>query len=130
MKTVGEGNSEFRSILERKELELIEKLHNREDIAIEKSADEVDETQRALERELTIRNVDRDSSLLGEVRAALRRVRDGTIGICIDCDEAINPKRLAVVPWASRCVHCQDTSERVGRGLEELPSQVFADAQW
>ncbi|MGJ5818369.1 TraR/DksA family transcriptional regulator [Paludibaculum fermentans] len=130
MNTAGNGSDGFRSILERKELELVEKLHNREDLAIEKSADQADETQRALERELAIRNADRDSSLLGEVRAALRRVRGGTFGACIECDEAINPKRLQTMPWAARCVHCQDASERDRQGSESSFRQVFADAQW
>jgi DnaK suppressor protein len=97
----------FREILERSEAELDRVLRNRDGIAIEKSADQMDEIQYASERDLAIRNVDRESRLLLQVRAALRRIRDGSFGTCIDCESAISPKRLSAVPSAPRCIECQ-----------------------
>jgi DnaK suppressor protein len=82
-------------------------------MAIEKSAEEMDQIQNASEREMAIRNADRDSRLLREVRDTLRRIHDGTFGICVDCESAINPKRLAAVPWASRCIQCQAAADGV-----------------
>jgi DnaK suppressor protein len=104
-----------KEILERKETELIQLLRKRDGIAIEKSADQMDEIQYASERDLAIRNVDRESSLLRQVKAALRRLRDGGFGTCIECELAISPRRLAAVPWASRCIQCQDAADRDGR---------------
>ena len=72
----------------------------------------MDEIQYASERDLAIRNVDRESTLLRQVKAALRRIHDGGFGICIDCDSAISPKRLAAVPWAPRCIQCQEAADR------------------
>ena len=105
----------FQAILEEKEAELVRALRSRDGIAIEKSADPMDEVQYATERDLAIRNVDRESTLLRKVRAARQRVQDGTFGTCIDCDEQISPKRLAAVPWAPRCIHCQDIADRDGQ---------------
>jgi len=102
----------FNDILTRKVSELARVLRNRDDIAIQKSADPMDEIQYATERDLAIQNVGRDSILLGQVKAALQRIRDGSFGACIQCEEAINPKRLAAVPWASRCILCQETADR------------------
>jgi DnaK suppressor protein len=87
-------------------------LRRRDEIAIEKSADAIDEVQRAAERELAIRNLDRESNLLREVRAALRRIDEGSFGICAHCDDPISPKRLAAVPWASLCIRCQEAKDR------------------
>ncbi len=101
-----------RETLERKQAELARILRTRDGIAIEKSADQMDEIQYASERDLAIRNVDRDSALLRQVKAALRRIHDGSFGTCIDCDYAISSKRLAAVPWATRCIQCQETAER------------------
>ena len=112
MMTAVNGMAEVKEILERKEADLIKVLQKRDGIAIEKSADQMDEIQYASEREMAIRNADRDSSLLRQVRAALRRVQDESFGTCLDCDQTINSKRLAVVPWAERCIHCQDTADR------------------
>jgi DnaK suppressor protein len=111
----------FQEILERKEAELVRVWRKRDDIAIEKSADQMDEIQYATERDLAIRNVDRESNLLRQVKAALRRIHDGSFGTCIDCEAAISPKRLAAVPWASRCIQCQDAADRDGQeGTDSL----------
>ena len=72
----------------------------------------MDEIQYALDRDLAVRNVDLESNLLRQVRAALRRIHDGSFGTCIECDWVISPKRLAAVPWAPRCIQCQDAADR------------------
>ena len=102
----------LQEILERKEAELVQTLRMRDGIAIEKSADQMDEIQYASERDLAIRNVDRESALLRQVKAALRRIRDGSFGTCIECEWVISPKRLAAVPWAPRCIQCQEAADR------------------
>src|SRR5208337_4042102 len=86
----------------------------RDGIAIEKSADQMDEIQYATERDMAIRNVDRESTLLRQVKAALRRIHNGSFGTCINCESAIGSKRLAAVPWAPRCIQCQETADRDG----------------
>jgi DnaK suppressor protein len=101
-----------KEVLERKESELVHVLRKRDGIEIEKSADQMDEIQYASERDLAIRNVDRESRLLRDVKAALRRIPDGSFGTCIDCESAISPKRLAAVPWAPRCIQCQDAFDQ------------------
>ena len=104
--------NKFRQILEARQAELAGILRRRDDIAIEKSADAIDEVTRAAERELAIRNLDRESNLLRNVRAALRRINDGSFGVCAHCEEDISPKRLAAVPWAPFCIRCQEAADR------------------
>jgi DnaK suppressor protein len=101
----------FQQILERKQSELVHILQVRDGIEIEKSADPMDEIQYASERDLAIQSADLVSDLLRDVRAALERIRDGTFGNCVECESAISPKRLAALPWASRCIACQDTAD-------------------
>ena len=96
--------NKYRNVLEAKQSELVQLVRNREGIAIEKSADALDEVQYATERELAIRNLDRDSNLLRNVRAALGRIEDGSFGVCLHCEEDISPKRLAAVPWTTFCI--------------------------
>jgi DnaK suppressor protein len=101
----------FLQILELKQAELIHILRVRDGIEIEKSADPMDEIQYATERDLAIRSADLVSNLLRDVRAALQRIRDGTFGTCVECESAISPKRLAALPWALRCIKCQDAAD-------------------
>src|ERR1019366_3042605 len=104
----------YRAILEAKKKELSFGLRSREDIAIEKTADTMDEVQFAGERDLAISNLDRESKLLQSIRSALARIEDGSYGVCLQCDTQINPKRLRVVPLARFCVCCQEESGRHG----------------
>ena len=103
----------FKQILEEKQAELAKVLRNREGITIEKSPDALDEVQNAAERELAIRNLDRESNLLRNVRTALIRVNDGSFGVCLHCEEDISPKRLNAVPWTPYCIQCQEMADRI-----------------
>lgn len=104
--------NKYREILEARQAELAQVLRNRDGITIEKSPDALDEVQNAAERELAIRNLDRESQMLRNVRAALHRIADGTFGTCIHCEEDISPKRLNAVPWTPLCIQCQEAADR------------------
>jgi len=113
--------NKYREILEAKQTELAQVLRNRDGITIEKSPDALDEVQNAAERELAIRNLDRESNLLRNVRAALHRIDEGMYGVCLHCEEDISPKRLNAVPWAPYCIACQEIADRnQEEGIESL----------
>jgi DnaK suppressor protein len=42
---------------------------------------------------------------------AIKMIDEGTYGICIDCGQAISPKRLSLYPDATRCISCQEAFE-------------------
>ena len=108
----------FKTLLKAKQSELAGGLRNREGIAIEKAADALDEVQLAVERELAISNLDRDSHLLRDVRDALRRINDQCYGTCLRCESEISPKRLAAVPWTAYCIKCQEAADLDESGVE------------
>ena len=49
---------------------------------------------------------------------ALRRLDEGTYGVCEDCDEPISPARLRAMPFARRCVKCQEQAELFEKVLQ------------
>ena len=51
----------------------------------------------------------------GKVQAALRRVNEGTYGLCVDCGKPVPEGRLEARPDASRCVACQGKHDRLRR---------------
>ena len=118
----------YKAVLEAKQAELSQGLRNRADIAIEKTPDALDEVQLAGERELAIRNLDREASLLRNVRAALGRIEDGSYGTCLHCDEEIKPKRLEAVPWTSYCIRCQEAADRNEFDSPETLNELLANA--
>lgn len=120
--------NKYRNILETKQAELEQVIRNREAITIEKSPDALDEVQHAAERELAIRNLDRESNLLRNVRAALRRIDEGTFSVCLHCEEDISPKRLNAVPWAPFCIQCQEQADRNKEEAIEDPTFPLVNA--
>jgi DnaK suppressor protein len=102
----------YKKLLEAKRNELLRGTSDREEIAIESAAEDFDRLQQQLNREVAIRNLDRQSALLKNVQAALTRIEEETFGICLRCDEPIPEKRLNALPWAAYCVACQENIDR------------------
>jgi DnaK suppressor protein len=115
------------SLLRTKETELSHSLRNRDEIVIEKASDALDEVQLMGERELAIRNLDRDSNALRQIRRALFRIANGTYGVCLHCEEDILPKRMAAVPWAAFCIRCQEKIDRSEIEIDET-TELLAPA--
>lgn len=102
----------FRNMLTKRKSELEGFIRNREAAAIEASADALDQIQHAAERELALGTLALESARLRDAREALRRLDSGIFGVCLDCEEDISLKRLTAVPWAARCIACQDRADR------------------
>src|ERR1044072_3434195 len=120
--------NKYKTMMEAKQSELSAGLRNREDIAIEKTPDALDEVQLAGERELAIRNLDRESNLLRNVKLALARMADGSYGTCLHCDEEIKSKRLDAVPWTPYCIRCQEAADRHEFESHETLNKFLANA--
>lgn len=45
---------------------------------------------------------------LQRIEAALRRCENGSYGVCLDCDEPIDPRRLELDPAATLCIACAE----------------------
>jgi len=44
---------------------------------------------------------------LAQIREALKRIENGNYGVCMECGEEISSKRLLAVPYAVRCMECE-----------------------
>ena len=55
---------------------------------------------------MSIESVRRRNIKLKRIDAALRRIDNDEFGLCIKCEEEINPKRLEVDPTAPLCIDC------------------------
>ena len=51
---------------------------------------------------------------LADVSAALRRIENGTYGVCEECGEPIAEARLRALPATPFCTACQAARERAG----------------
>ena len=64
------------------------------------------------ERDLSIALEERESAELVAIDDALKRLADGSFGLCIDCGVSIPNGRLHANPVALRCVACQEKMEQ------------------
>ena len=127
---INNKKKEARKVLETKRRELMSGTSDREEILIENAAEDFDRLQQQMNREVAIRNLDRESKLLKVVNAAMKRVDEGSYGTCLRCDEEIPEKRMKAVPWAAYCVPCQEAIERQRAAGEEVEDheEVFDQA--
>lgn len=116
--TIVDSNA-FQKILRAKRAELLGGAANRDEIRIENAAEDIERLQQRMNREVAIRNLDRESRLLKSVEEALNRLATGGFGVCLRCEEEIPEKRLKAVPWASHCLSCQEALDRQ-RAMGEL----------
>jgi RNA polymerase-binding protein DksA len=65
------------------------------------------------DRELDYTLEENSEHVLAEIEAALKRIDDGTYGVCTNCGEPIAVERLEARPWATLCIDCK--RQREGR---------------
>ena len=115
----------LRNKLDARRRDLLAVLDNREDLYIERQADSIDDIINASSRDFAVMQINRNARALRDIEAAIERVDDGSYGICGDCEDPINPRRLAAIPWATLCVRCQEKADR--RGAHEHGHAHFED---
>jgi len=64
------------------------------------------------ERELSMNIVSSEQEILYQIDDALKRLDDGSFGICQQCNQPITMSRLKAVPYASLCINCQRAKEQ------------------
>ena len=78
----------------------------------EEFLDESDIASTEVSQRVTLRLRDRERKLLDKIEKALKKIEDGTYGICERCGGKINPKRLESRPVATLCIKCKQEQER------------------
>jgi RNA polymerase-binding protein DksA len=73
--------------------------------------DPIDAAQEQEEEALLVALLDYDQSVQSQVSEALARIEAGEYGRCADCGQAIPAARLQALPFALRCLSCQERFE-------------------
>lgn len=108
----------FREKLLAMKKELIEALNNKYNEALELGSDGIqdtpDEAYNLYNKNIMLGRVETDALKLRLVDQALQRIENDTYGVCIECEEEINPRRLEYVPFARYCTECKSELEKKG----------------
>lgn len=104
---------EIRQKLQSERELLIEKLKGN-DLSVDDSEtpDPVDLAVRNYSKNVQLAVSENESRQLALIDQALMRLDDNEYGFCQNCEKAVNPKRLAAIPWARYCLDCQQLLEQ------------------
>ena len=80
----------------------------RNELIKERCNDPMDQMQNRFDLDLTISVINKDWQTKKAVETALKSLDEDEYGICRDCGETINPKRLEAIAWTTLCIHCQE----------------------
>jgi len=66
-----------------------------------------------LSEDISLRQLSTHKENLQRIDEALRKLDEGTYGICEDCGEPISDQRLKILPFAIYCTDCQERREQI-----------------
>jgi DnaK suppressor protein len=107
--------TDFKEKLMQKQLSLSDMVQRTEGYGREKEPDTQDVADMAVEsytKEFNFGKSSGDRHVLQLIREALDRIEDKSYGLCVNCENPIQPKRLEAVPWAKHCIQCQGLIEK------------------
>jgi DnaK suppressor protein len=113
---------ELKEILERRRAEVLEdikrgledQLHAEREVG-----DLVDMSTDEILRTFEMRIRDREAKYLKKIEKALKKIEEGTYGICEKCGECIQYERLKLRPVAELCIKCKLEQEQMEKKLGE-----------
>jgi DnaK suppressor protein len=102
--------TKVRKNLEVKLAELL-KADRRSGLITERSNDPMDQIQSRIDLDMAVLALNTDFKTQKAVETAMSMLETGEYGICQECGEPINPKRLEAIPWTTLCVRCQEARD-------------------
>ena len=84
---------------------------HRHSLTQDEPRDEPEEAERLRARDTAMLMNERDMQLAQRIERAINKIDAGEYGRCMDCDTDIEVERLRALPWAERCIACQEELE-------------------
>jgi len=115
---------EFKKLVLKKKEEILDDIKHISDDTLKKSQKEAsgdisgytyhmaDVATDSYDREFSLGLASNERKFIYELDDALKRIEEGTFGVCEDCKALIAKNRLKAVPHARLCVKCQEKREK------------------
>ena len=103
---------EFKKLLESEREMVIKKasrtLAEEAQLDVADLPDEIDQASAEYNQSFTFRLRDREKYYLSKIEKALVKLREGTFGICEECEEPISLRRMQARPVTTLCIRCKE----------------------
>ncbi|WP_457640994.1 TraR/DksA family transcriptional regulator [Persephonella sp.] len=106
----------IREELLQKRAEILESLsnNNSEDLNEKTGVDDAaDIVASELSRETIYKLSQAEKETLFLIDIALKKIENGTYGVCEECGATIGEKRLQAIPWVRLCIDCSQNEETI-----------------
>ena len=107
----------FKTLLTEKRDEIVKKAKQtlEEDMTLDSNdlPDEMDLASSEYLQSFTFRLRGREKVFLDKIEKALRKIEEGSFGVCEECGEEISIKRLEARPETTLCIRCKEDQERM-----------------
>ena len=100
---------EFEDLIRDKIKHLLNKSH---DLVVDVDGDEIDAAQSALIIDMAYVNRNRNNEEIERLNDSLEKIKDGSFGLCEECEEEISIKRLKICLDAKLCIRCAEMVEQ------------------
>lgn len=116
--------AEFKKLVFKRKEEILDEIKHISEDTLKKSQKEAsgdisgytyhmaDVATDTYDREFSLGLASNERKFLYELDDALKKIEDGTFGICEECKALISKSRLKAVPYARLCVKCQEKKEK------------------
>ena len=78
----------------------------------DQTVDLADKAANSYTKEFLFGMTNTDRTILNMIDAALKRIQVDEYGVCANCQDEMQQKRLEAVPWAKHCISCQEKMEQ------------------
>jgi RNA polymerase-binding transcription factor DksA len=77
----------------------------------------------AFERQFALNLVSSEQDALFEIDEAIRRLEEGTYGLCVECSGRVEDGRLKALPFVKTCIKCQSALESVNGRIPRMAAE-------
>src|SRR6202171_5008487 len=78
----------------------------------DQTVDLADKAANSYTKEFLFGMTNTDRTILNMIDAALKRINSNEYGLCANCQEEMQQKRLEAGPWAKHCINCPEKAEQ------------------
>ncbi len=100
------------SILKEAKQEIAKYISGETRQLVDTALDEGDWAVVDISEDISLRMLSTHRKALYEIDEAIRKIKEGTYGICEECGEEISEKRLSILPAATLCIDCKENKEK------------------
>jgi DnaK suppressor protein len=119
--TEEERNLRLRRLLVEKRKEILKEIKNdtsryikgESKQLVDTALDDGDWSIVDLAEDINLKHLSSHRDDLQKLDEAIRKLNEGTYGICEDCGDEISEKRLNILPYAIYCIECKEKREKI-----------------